>query len=229
MDDPQIGRFWSVDPLCDSFPHNSTYAFSENKVTGYIELEGKEALSIQDLWRSAGITSSTDPKQFVKNVGKEALKPKNWAEGYAQAGGMIAPLVLVGIMTEGSGEGEMINAEMNSPSLKLNAPSTSEAPTQPVESSGGSAPSPNVQNVLNSLNGIKNAGGTVTVNPVSPTQEFNITIQYGTQKLDFRIETHDLPLKLGGKGSGSPVRHMNVDLTPGKKSLPNSGHVILKP
>jgi len=45
MDDPQIGRFWTIDPLSDSFPHNSVYAFSENKVTGHIELEGLEAVT----------------------------------------------------------------------------------------------------------------------------------------------------------------------------------------
>lgn len=43
FDDPQIGRFWSIDPLADSFPHNSTYAFSEDKVTTHVELEGREA------------------------------------------------------------------------------------------------------------------------------------------------------------------------------------------
>src|SRR4030095_871605 len=31
FDDPQIGRFWSVDPLANKYVHNSTYAFSENK------------------------------------------------------------------------------------------------------------------------------------------------------------------------------------------------------
>jgi hypothetical protein len=58
FDDPQIGRFWQIDPLTDSFPHNSTYAFSENKVTSHVELEGLESLTVQDLWRSAGITES---------------------------------------------------------------------------------------------------------------------------------------------------------------------------
>jgi hypothetical protein len=48
MDDPQIGRFWSVDPKADSFRYNSVYAFSEDKVTSHVELEGLEALPIAD-------------------------------------------------------------------------------------------------------------------------------------------------------------------------------------
>ncbi|PSK91699.1 RHS repeat protein, partial [Taibaiella chishuiensis] len=45
--DPTIGRFWQVDPLSEKYVHNSTYAFSENKVTSHIELEGLESFSIQ--------------------------------------------------------------------------------------------------------------------------------------------------------------------------------------
>jgi YD repeat-containing protein len=48
MDDPQIGRFWQTDPLANDYVYNSTYAFSENKVTSHIELEGKEARSIKE-------------------------------------------------------------------------------------------------------------------------------------------------------------------------------------
>ena len=44
MDDCQTGRFWQVDPLADKYVYNSTYAFSENKVTGHVELEGLEAV-----------------------------------------------------------------------------------------------------------------------------------------------------------------------------------------
>jgi RHS repeat-associated protein len=44
MHDPQIGRFWQIDPLASDYVYNSTYAFSENKVTGHIELEGLESV-----------------------------------------------------------------------------------------------------------------------------------------------------------------------------------------
>jgi len=40
---PDIGRFFNVDPLADKYVHNSPYAFSENKVTSHVELEGLEA------------------------------------------------------------------------------------------------------------------------------------------------------------------------------------------
>ena len=43
--DPQIGRFIEVDPLSDKYVHNSTYAFSENKVTAHVELEGLESIA----------------------------------------------------------------------------------------------------------------------------------------------------------------------------------------
>jgi hypothetical protein len=55
MDDPQIGRFWQIDPLSEKYVYNSTYAFSENKVTGHIELEGLEAVNP----KYGGVTSTT--------------------------------------------------------------------------------------------------------------------------------------------------------------------------
>jgi len=62
FDDPQTGRFWQIDPLTDSFPHNSGYAFSENKVTGHIELEGLESVPF------------LDPKQAIYQAGADIVK-----------------------------------------------------------------------------------------------------------------------------------------------------------
>lgn len=42
MHDPRIGRFFAIDPLFRKYPHNSVYAFSENRVIDGIELEGLE-------------------------------------------------------------------------------------------------------------------------------------------------------------------------------------------
>jgi RHS repeat-associated protein len=113
MDDPQIGRFWQIDPLSNKYVYNSTYAFSENKVTAHVELEGLESLSVQDLWRSAGVTSSTDPKQVVKDVGTELTKPKTWVQGAAAAGQIVVPVFLTTLMTGGFGDGAILSAETN--------------------------------------------------------------------------------------------------------------------
>lgn len=42
IEDPRIGRFFSVDPLAPEYPWNSPYAFSENRVIDGVELEGLE-------------------------------------------------------------------------------------------------------------------------------------------------------------------------------------------
>ena len=43
---PDIGRFFNVDPLSHKYVYNSPYAFSENKVTTNIELEGLETADL---------------------------------------------------------------------------------------------------------------------------------------------------------------------------------------
>ena len=53
MHDPRTGRFWSIDPLSDSYPWNSPYAFSENQVINAIELEGLEK------WEVTGYEQNT--------------------------------------------------------------------------------------------------------------------------------------------------------------------------
>ena len=41
---PDIGRFFNIDPLAEKYYYNSPYAFSENKVVAHVELEGLEAV-----------------------------------------------------------------------------------------------------------------------------------------------------------------------------------------
>jgi hypothetical protein len=55
MHDPRVGRFFAVDPLTAKYPHNSPYAFSENRVINAVELEGLESYTvIGDLGLTAG-------------------------------------------------------------------------------------------------------------------------------------------------------------------------------
>lgn len=48
VEDPRLVRFFSVDPLADDYPHNSPYAFAENRLIDGIELEGLEWKPTQD-------------------------------------------------------------------------------------------------------------------------------------------------------------------------------------
>jgi RHS repeat-associated protein len=57
--DPRLGRFLSIDPLFKDYPHNSPYAFSENRVIDGIELEGLEYLNYMT--------------PFVSRIGKTSL------------------------------------------------------------------------------------------------------------------------------------------------------------
>lgn len=48
---PDVGRFFNVDPLAEKYTYNSTYAFSENAVISYRELEGLEKVLAIILYR----------------------------------------------------------------------------------------------------------------------------------------------------------------------------------
>jgi len=51
MHDARVGRFLSIDPLAAKYPHNSPYAFSENKVIASVELEGLEEVPCNEAAR----------------------------------------------------------------------------------------------------------------------------------------------------------------------------------
>lgn len=50
MHDPRIGRFFARDPMETVYPWNSPYAFSENRVIRFIELEGLEKAEPRGFW-----------------------------------------------------------------------------------------------------------------------------------------------------------------------------------
>lgn len=52
---PDIGRFFNIDPLAEKYYYNSPYAFSENKVVAHVELEGLEAWPIMFFSRPAPV------------------------------------------------------------------------------------------------------------------------------------------------------------------------------
>jgi RHS repeat-associated protein len=52
---PDIGRFFNLDPLAEKYVFNSPYAFSENKIVTHVEFEGLESVDIKfthfkDVW-----------------------------------------------------------------------------------------------------------------------------------------------------------------------------------
>jgi RHS repeat-associated protein len=86
MHDPRIGRFLSVDPLTTSYPWNSPYAFSENRVVDGIDLEGKEYYYTADGVLIGKIGTSLEVR--VVNCNAIALTKKhiNWANDPSKNG-----------------------------------------------------------------------------------------------------------------------------------------------
>ncbi len=70
--DPQIGRFIEIDPLADKYVYNSTYAFSENKVTNHVELEGLEAAAV--IWPRDVPISDQDKRGFYEGYNRTLTK-----------------------------------------------------------------------------------------------------------------------------------------------------------
>ncbi len=90
--DGQTGRFWQIDPLADKYVYNSTYAFSENKVTSHVELEGLESVNIHGAESQGLSQDSKDPATLKKNI--EAFENGN-SKGNAQNVKSIPALIVM--------------------------------------------------------------------------------------------------------------------------------------
>jgi RHS repeat-associated protein len=73
MHDPRVGRFFAVDPLEKSYPHNSPYAFSENRVIDGIDFEGLEYVTRIHLLDNKGNPISTRDIIYYQ-MSDEAIK-----------------------------------------------------------------------------------------------------------------------------------------------------------
>ena len=127
--DPQIGRFVEIDPLSDKYVYNSTYAFSENKVTNDVELEGLESISafFKTLLHSAGLRENTNSKEFLLQTASTLKDPAT----YENAIGIIGPVVgvgLIGLMTSGVGTTTVAAAELRSATVAIETSSSSSIP-----------------------------------------------------------------------------------------------------
>jgi len=72
---PDIGRFFNIDPLAEKYVYNSPYAFSENHVIAHREFEGLEKVSIQqtlgnnyNFYRAYNLQRQTTGGQGVSKV-----------------------------------------------------------------------------------------------------------------------------------------------------------------
>ena len=78
--DPRLGRFLSIDPLSKGYPWNSPYAFAENKVIQYVELEGLET----------GIANFMYPSTYQGNNKVDLRDPE-----YRKAWGNATALIVI--------------------------------------------------------------------------------------------------------------------------------------
>jgi RHS repeat-associated protein len=74
MHDPRVGRFFAVDPLEKKYPHNSPYAFSENRVIDGVELEGLEFENIKSKYKTGFGNGASDLKVQKADVGDIQLQ-----------------------------------------------------------------------------------------------------------------------------------------------------------
>lgn len=85
---PDIGRFFNVDPLAEDYYYNSPYAFSENKVIAHVELEGLESVPYTDKSKTEKLIDSYKPqKSIVYGFSLGAGAGANKIDRYKQKGG----------------------------------------------------------------------------------------------------------------------------------------------
>ena len=218
--DPQVGRWWQIDPKTENMEMWSPYASNYDNPILYKDplgdepegggccgglfgipllvpkiLEGKSVDNFKERMSNAG--------DWIKQTWNQGMQNArdNWEAGndpihqalanpMSMMAGPVGPLGIV----KGS-----LQAEVKAV-VQTEVKALAQTEVKVAEKTVGSSTlSPNVKNIVNTINEIKSEGGTVKVNPMKPNQDLNLTFTKDGVKLDFRIETHDVPKKLGGK------------------------------
>jgi len=124
---PDIGRFFNVDPLSEKYVYNSPYAFSENQVVAHRELEGLEKYDIKK-----DIIPYADPENYqpsdygrttvIKTETETTTTTKYWSgrkestvdkRQYDVVGGKSLPKEVR--TTDGEGNGVVVQIKMGEP------------------------------------------------------------------------------------------------------------------
>ena len=131
---PDVGRFFSIDPLSEKYAYQSHYNFSENRLTDSRELEGLEAVTLKDGSMSINgyslgkdeFTKSTDGTTDIKEVvmiGQKKEESSNESASFEGAARMAVGMMPYagGIldMYEGARDGNWVQFGIGAGSLAL--------------------------------------------------------------------------------------------------------------
>jgi RHS repeat-associated protein len=114
VEDPRLGRFFSVDPLAPKYAYNSPYAFSENRVLASVELEGLERIAseIADNMATGALLSKNMTREQVANIVEDVLIIGTGVALVIVSGGMATPAVAylfqIGIATSEVGAVKLV-------------------------------------------------------------------------------------------------------------------------
>ncbi len=125
MHDPRIGRFFAVDPLAPEYPHNSPYAFSENRVIASVELEGLEAHDLNNGTQVYGPYSSTHIDDLnQKSTNSNGVSGQSYSVNYSltegrNSEGLIAPVIAKGDLSLNNSTNSSVGPSENIVSLDV--------------------------------------------------------------------------------------------------------------
>ncbi|MBK6730817.1 MAG: hypothetical protein IPG60_07585 [Bacteroidetes bacterium] len=107
IEDPRLGKFFSIDPLTMDYPWNSPYNFSENRVIDAIELEGLESVELNN--GNSLSTGSIEPEAQIEKFENSLFNDgNNYITSYG-GGKVLEPVVI----TPNGSEGSLVNFKNN--------------------------------------------------------------------------------------------------------------------